>query len=84
MLQNLRTGEMYHDTDGEHKIGKEDFANLRECFPDLVITRWRALALLSVLMGGQRFWQRTDWLLFHCVPFVRRLGDQAILVMHKE
>lgn len=81
--KNLHTGETYHDTEGEHKLDRNDFRILRDSFPDLVVQRWRVVALLSVLLGNRRRLERIDWLIFRAFPFLRRLGDQSVLVIRK-
>ncbi|MFH1924408.1 MAG: class I SAM-dependent methyltransferase [Planctomycetota bacterium] len=74
----------YSDVEGEHKLNDRDFAIVRRHFSRLTIKRWRVLALLSFLMANKPFLEKCDWLLFRALPFVRRLGDQAVLVIEND
>jgi len=81
--KSLRQKLTYTDKEGEHKLGKADFKILRSNFGNLTIHRWRVLALLAVLIDNRPVLERCDWLLFKLLPFVRRLGDQAVLIVSK-
>lgn len=73
-------GLTYGDSAGERNLGERDFAVMRENFSDVSILRWRVVACLSVLVANRPLLERMDWMLFKALPFLRRCGDQAVLI----
>lgn len=82
--KSLRKKLNYGPREGEHTLGEADFTLLRQYFGGFDIKQWRVLALLAVLFDNRRFLERCDWALFKALPFVRRLGDQAVVVVRKQ
>lgn len=76
-------GLHYDLVPGERNLGADDFERIRSKFGNLSIQRWHVLAKLSVLIARRPFLERCDWLLFQLLPFVGRLGDQAVLTFEK-
>lgn len=69
---------------GEHMLNDHDFAIIRRYFSKLTIEKWRVLALLSVFMANKPFLEKCDWRLLRVAPFLRGLGDQAVLSMERD
>lgn len=68
---------------GEHKINEKDFMVIKEHADSFEIKRWRVLTLLNAFLSNRPFLERCDWALFRVLPFVRRFGDQAVLIAKK-
>jgi 2-polyprenyl-3-methyl-5-hydroxy-6-metoxy-1,4-benzoquinol methylase len=81
--KSLRKKLNYGPRRGEHTLGEADFSLLRKHFGGFELHRWRLLALLSVIVENRRFLERCDWALFRMLPFLRRFGDQAVLIVQK-
>ena len=82
-VKNRRTGELYHDTHDERPLNGADFALMREKFAKLEVERFHLLALLSKIFGNRARFERWDWRLFKIFPFLRRLGDNVVVVLQK-
>ncbi len=75
---------LYYDlVPGEKNLDETEFALIRKNFTNLSIQRWHVLAKLAVIIGRRPLLERCDWMLFKFLPFVRRLGDQAVLTFEK-
>jgi len=78
----LKQGLKYGESEGEHKLDNNDFRAFEKEFGGLEILRWRVIAKLAVFGGRQRL-ERIDWWAFKIFPFLRRFGDQAVLIATK-
>jgi len=81
-VKNLRQHCTYSDSEGEHMLDKTDFRIFEDEFESLEIRRWRVIAKLAVF-GGRQQLERLDWWAFRMCPFLRRFGDQAVLIAKK-
>ena len=81
--KNLVTGEKYRTTADEQPLTADHLDVLRRSFPALRLERFHVLALLAKLFGNRPFWERCDWALFRVLPFVRRLGDNVVVILPK-
>jgi ubiquinone/menaquinone biosynthesis C-methylase UbiE len=81
--KSVPKGVKYGVSEGERNLDERDFRVFRESFGHVEIHRWRVLAVLSVLMAKRNWLERCDWMLFRAIPWVRRLGDQAVLIGRK-
>lgn len=81
--KNRITGERYGYSEGERNLDRRDFAVLRENFIAVSIKRWRVLSCMSIVVSNRPKLERWDWQLFRLMPFIRRFGDQAVILAHK-
>lgn len=82
-FKSVPQGIRYADVPGEKNLDPTDLALIGNLFANLTIERWHVLTKLAVLTGHRPFLERCDWVLFRMLPFVRRLGDQAVLTFEK-
>lgn len=82
-FKSIPHGKKYDLVEGEKNLDAQDFDLIRSDFVNLSIKRWHVLAKLSVLISRRPFLERCDWVLFRMLPFMRRLGDQAVLTFEK-
>ncbi|MGB0596131.1 MAG: class I SAM-dependent methyltransferase [Rubripirellula sp.] len=81
--KNRRTGEMYRPTADELPLGPKDIDLLEEHFSRVTVERFHVLTLLSKVVGNRPLMERCDWSLFRVLPFVRRLGDNVVIILEK-
>jgi SAM-dependent methyltransferase len=82
-VKNKVTGQRYRDTPDERPLTREDFALFRRHFDVVEEERYRVLALLASVFGRRGTFERYDRALFRLVPFLRRLGDNVVVIFRK-
>jgi hypothetical protein len=80
-------------TDDEHPLTQSEIAIIREAFPKLDIQKFRVLAVFAKALGvavsrkKKRMLaaplERVDAALFHILPWIRRFGDEVVLIVRK-
>ena len=81
--KNVFQKTKYNLIEGEKNLDEHDFEAIRKYFPNLEIFKWRVIASLDVFFPRCCL-EKIDWLLFRVFPFLRKFGDQAVLIMSKE
>jgi SAM-dependent methyltransferase len=74
-------------TEDERKLTRADLKTITSQFPLAAVTRFRFLArlnrLLSIPPGSPSILERADARLFRLLPFLRRFGGAAVIVLTK-
>ncbi len=81
--KNVFQKTKYQIIEGEKNLDEHDFETIRKYFPSFEILRWRVVASLDFFFP-RIYLEKIDWALFMFFPFLRKFGDQAVLVMSKE
>lgn len=80
---DMQKGKKYEGTEDERPLSTHDIAIIRAQFPSLIVTRFRVLALASVVFSHRRFLEKCDHVMFKILPFMRWFGDEIVLSMVK-
>lgn len=82
--KNLKTGQKYTPTEDERPLNQHDLSLLREGFGNLEVRQFRVLATLATIFGDRPRWERVDDRVFRVAPFLRRFGDNVVLILRKQ
>jgi len=82
-VKNRVRGSHYHDTGDERPLNEADFQIMRRSFPNMEFVQFRVLSVLSGLLGNRPLLERCDYWMFKVLPFMRRFGDNAVVIFRK-
>jgi len=83
-VKNRVRGTQYHDTDDERPLNESDFALFRKTFPKTESVKFRILSMFSSVISNRPALERCDYVMFKLLPFIRRFGDNVVVILHKE
>jgi|SRR5579872_2832301 len=81
--KNRLCGKKYIPTPDEHPLTESELALMFAQFPKMEVKRFHVLALLAKIFSNRAFFERCDWAMFRIFPFLRRFGDNIVIILKK-
>lgn len=82
-VKSVPKGVYYDLVPGEKNLDAADLEMIKREVTNFSVKHWHVLAKLSALVGRRPTLEKIDWALFKILPFVRTLGDQAVLTFER-
>ncbi len=82
-VKNRVRGTHYRDTDDERPLNDGDFEIFRRHFPNTEAVKFRVLAVFGGVINNRPLLERCDYYMFKVLPFLRRFGDNVVVILKK-